>query len=943
MTPSSAWPNHATTSGYLRLYPCDTETKMQLRQQAQSHHSGCRNSETVSAHALPFSRSNPMKVSRFLLAGIFLILSLSVSQTASIAAMPDAQSDSGIAPPNPAGMVAPAGASNDRPVPSAPGVVLIGLKSGVSAGSYLAGARANDVSLEAAFIELGIQAIEPVFRNTQRAQLAPSNPAGGEVDLSRIYRLRLAANADLQRAVRELSAHPAVAYAEPDYLAHIIAMPNDPLFAGQWALTQINAPAAWDVVTGTNDIAVAVVDSGMNVAHPDLVAQLWVNPGELAGNGADDDNNGYIDDINGWNIYQNTADLTDSTGHGVEVAGVIAAATNNAAGMAGVCWNCRLMIVKVTQPGGVANYSDIAAGITYAAQKGAKVINLSLGGSADSTTLRAAITAAAQTAVVVGGAGNNNSNAPFYPAAYDEVLAVAGTTSADTKVGTSNYGTWVDVSAPGENILTTFSGGGYGSTSGTSMAAPFASGMAGLLRSQHPGWSANMVRAQIVHTTDSIDSANPAYTGQLGSGRINAANAMQAPHPLLSISGLTVNGAPGGRPDPNSSNNSLIVQVANGWLDATNVVGTLSESDPFVTIENGVSSFSNIASGATQSGTAFSFSVANGAGYNHIIPFTLNLSANDGAYTVAMSLTVTTRSGLQPVGGLITADTVWTSDRTYIVNSDITVVPSVTLTIQPATMIRFNGFYRIDVRGQLVAIGTAANPIVFTSNLASTRGSWNGIGFRDTSVDAVVDADGNYVSGSTIQYADLSFGGSIATDHSSPYIAHNHIHDGSPTNPALVGAARAMVMFDHPSTGYIVDNIIEGNVGGEVTIAIHKGNGYIDRNIIRNNSGNDWVGAWCSEHSCQIINNVIINNSGRLSGGLFFESGDHVVRHNLIANNVTRGAGKCFDCLGSRTLGHSKHGNRKHRPVCRIPLGRFRSRHYSSKQYLWQSRRLRCP
>ena len=423
---------------------------------------------------------------------------------------------------------------------AASGVVLVGLKSGTTMNAPRM--QSSSAPLNTTFAQIGVRRVEPVFP-TIRNPRAPTSVKGlGE--LSNIYRLRLAPNANVPDAIKKLQANPAVAYAEPDYLAHIIATPNDPQFGSQWGLAKINAPAAWDVTTGSSDIVVAVIDAGVNVSHPDLAAQLWTNPGEIAGNGLDDDSDGFVDDVRGWNFVDSSADLSDNTGHGTEVAGVIAAATNNSTGIAGMCWQCKLMIVKVVQPGGAANYSDIAAGVAYAAQKGAKVINISLGGSSDSITLKTAIATAAQSAVIVAGAGNDNGEAAFYPAAYDDyVLAVAGTTNTDTKVATSNYGTWVDVAAPGENILTTFNNGGYGSASGTSMAAPFASGLAGLIRSQHADWSANQVRAQIIQTTDNIDAANPGLAGKLGSGRVNANKAVTtAAQPLLTIKTYTANG-----------------------------------------------------------------------------------------------------------------------------------------------------------------------------------------------------------------------------------------------------------------------------------------------------------------------------------------------------------------------------------------------------------------
>ncbi len=396
-------------------------------------------------------------------------------------------------------------------------------------------------------------------------------------------------------------------------------MPGDPHFGEQWALTKINAPSAWDETTGSGSIVIAVIDSGVDTSHADLAGQLWTNPDEIPGNQIDDDNNGRVDDIHGWNILDNDGNLDDTTGHGTQVAGVIGATANNGAGGAGVCWGCKLMIVKVVKAGGVANYSDIAAGVLYAAQKGAKVINLSLGGAQDSATLRAAIAEAAKTAVIVGGAGNDNSGARFYPAAYDDaVLAVAGVDQNDVKVDTSNYGAWVDVSAPGKDILTTFSGGGYGSASGTSLAAPFAAGLAGLLLSQHPAWSPDQMRAQMIRTTTSIESTNPALHGQLGSGRIDAGRALTTPaQPALALASYAANGQPGGRPEPGSTV-EMVVTLTNGWADATDVQATLSSGR--VAITQPTASFGSIA--AFKSGTSTTASRFTAAsGYNTPMDF----------------------------------------------------------------------------------------------------------------------------------------------------------------------------------------------------------------------------------------------------------------------------------------------------------------------------------
>lgn len=818
--------------------------------------------------------------------------------------------------------------------PFAPGVVLVGLKPQVALKAGIRGAETTDLSLNRTFARLGIQDIEPVFPGARHLSLAADATRTG-VDLSRIYRLRLSPDANVLQVVQELSAHPAVEYAELDYLAHIITTPNDPEYSNQWGLAKINAPAAWDVVTGTTDVVIAIVDAGIDVTHPDLSGQLWQNPGEIPGNGIDDDNNGYVDDVHGWNLVNNNADLSDNTGHGTEVAGVAAAATNNSVGIAGVCWQCRLMVVKVVQPGGVANYSDIAAGVVYAAQKGAKVINISLGGNSDSVTLRTAIASAAQTAVIVAGAGNDNSSAPFYPAAYDDyVLAVAGTTQADTKVGTSNYGTWIDVSAPGENIRTTLAGGGYGDASGTSVATPFVSGLAGLLRSLHPDWSANLTRAQIINTADSIDSVNPGYEGKLGTGRINAQKAITtAAVPQLSIVRYTVNGVTSGTPSPGSTV-SLVVTVRNTWGTVTDAIGTLSTSDPYVTLTTASASYGSIDAYATAANTTpFVFSVSPSAPYAHPMAFSLTISGV-GGMNVILPLTITTENSIVQIGGFITSDTTWTNDRIYEIVSNVQVNQGVTLTIQPGTQVRFRDGKMMQIAGTLIADGQPDNPIVFTSAVSKTYGAWGPIIFAPTAISATVDANGNYVSGSIIRNARIEYGRGIGILSTLPYISDNTFISNSATyagpwqgccDPAVVHyndpggmwwggeitgtfAVRRSIFIDNQGAAVaianingkrfeVTDNLIidqagpgvtQGNIGWYVSL--------IARNRLLRTRGFNILG---TSAGTVIEDNYIVNSTGpgyTAGFGVDIYSGSPLIRHNVFANNgqgQTQCNGRC--------------------------------------------------
>ncbi len=594
------------------------------------------------------------------------------------------------------------------------------------------------------------------------------------------YRVEVTKGADILQAVETLNQDAAVEYAEPDYLAQFASAPDDARYSEQWGLAKVQAEGAWAETMGTSTVVIAVIDSGVDLTHEDLAANLWVNPGEIAGNGVDDDNNGFVDDVHGWNFIDGNNDPSDYIGHGSLVAGVAAAKTNNTVGIAGVCGNCRIMAVKITQLSGFANYSDIAAGIYYAADKGAKVINLSVGGYANSTTVQNAINYALnKNIVVVAGAGNDNKSDLFYPAAYEGVIAVAGTDSGDVKVTSSNYGAWVDVSAPGVNILSTTLGD-YASDSGTSYATPFVSGAAGLLLSLHPEWTPAMVRSQFLHTTDAIDSLNPSYAGKLGTGRLNLTRAIQAPHPVLSYQSYSGNGTPNLRPDFGSTVD-LNVTLYNDWADASEVSGTLSSSDPYVTISTTTADYGTILSGQSVSNaTAFTFEIASGAGYNHPMSFSLELSADGGLYSTTVNFTITTRTSEEAVSGTIESDTTWTSDKTYKVTGNVGVPPDVTLTIQPGTVVQFAGNYSLNVGGTLVAQGTAGQPISF--GLYTAGDTWNRIYFDDPSLDAQSSAEGAYLSGNVLENVTLTgASGGIACTNATPYLSYVNTNLGGLT------------------------------------------------------------------------------------------------------------------------------------------------------------------
>ncbi len=272
---------------------------------------------------------------------------------------------------------------------------------------------------------------------------------------------------DAQDAARELEDSGVVATVEPDRVRRASVLPNDPAY-GDWQanyLQAINLPAAWDLTTGSDNLTLAVLDSGADLTHPDLAGRL----------------------LQGRDVVDNDLSPFDDQGHGTMVTGVAAAQTNNSAGVAGATWKGTILPVKVLDSTGAATDSDIAAGITWAVDRGADVINLSLGGAGSSVTLQTAVDyATSRNVVVVAAAGNEGDTEPHYPAACAGVVAVGATDSNGNLASFSNYGDWVDIVAPGVALTTTTAGHGYGRASGTSFSTPLVAAAALLLRAADP-------------------------------------------------------------------------------------------------------------------------------------------------------------------------------------------------------------------------------------------------------------------------------------------------------------------------------------------------------------------------------------------------------------------------------------------------------------------------
>jgi subtilisin family serine protease len=361
----------------------------------------------------------------------------------------------------------------DIDAPAIPGEFLIQFRSGTRASERIAIVQSVNGNIQKRITALDLDVVE--FPDLKRT----SSPRHVEALLT------------------TLKYNPKVEFVEPNYIYTADYIPNDPGIADQYAWEAIEAYAAWETTRGSADVTIAIIDSGVQLDHPDLDDKLAA----------------------GFDFVQNDTNPSDGHGHGTHVAGTAAAETNNNTGGAGVCPNCRLLPVRVLNDVGSGTLSDLAAGIAYAADNGSEVINLSLGGSR-SFTLAHAVDYAWERGAFLTCAAGNSSTSNAYPAAYPSCFAVAATTSGDQRSSFSSYGRWIDIAAPGSDIYSTWLNNGYNTMSGTSAATSYVAGVAGLLASQ--GLANAQIRNRLCSTSDAISG-----TGLLWNcGRINARRAV---------------------------------------------------------------------------------------------------------------------------------------------------------------------------------------------------------------------------------------------------------------------------------------------------------------------------------------------------------------------------------------------------------------------------------
>ncbi|MEW6207196.1 MAG: S8 family serine peptidase [Acidobacteriota bacterium] len=428
-----------------------------------------------------------------------------------------------------------------------------------------------------------------------------------------IVAIELPEDVDEEAYVQEMRSRADVEFAELDRILPPADMnPNDPMYSSQWHLPIISAPSAWSTSVGSSNVIIAIIDTGVEATHPDLAGKL----------------------VPGWNFYDNNDNTSDVYGHGTPVAGSAAAMGNNSVGVASVAWDCKIMPLRVSATNGYASVYTMATALTWAADHGARVANISYAASAMSSVITAAEYFQSKGGVVTISAGNTgtldaNTDNPY-------ALTVSATTSTDAMASFSTFGPLVDVAAPGAGVYSTVRGGAYGSVSGTSFSAPIVAGLAGLVMSANPALNGAQVQDVIKQSADDLGSAG--RDDQYGWGRINAARAVQmalsttgdrdTQAPTVSIlaptTGATVSGTV--NLQASASDNTTVASVSFS-IDGT-ALGTVSKS-PYTLSWN-------------------SLSVANGS---HVLMATATDQAGNTA-SVGLNFTVSNIVDLPPVAAI---------------------------------------------------------------------------------------------------------------------------------------------------------------------------------------------------------------------------------------------------------------------------------------------------
>ncbi len=636
-------------------------------------------------------------------------------------------------------------------------------------------------AVDAAFAELGITELEELMPLTGAAPAPRRVKAlnGNDVniaDMSRLYRVRLNADAaTVHAAIEKLEALAEVEYAEPNYLVYAVAgeeaeiqklgnsevqkngkaepqkapaeevtfVYSDPLGNQQWGIKAINLPKLWkEPIVNKKRPVIAIIDTGVDVEHPDLKDNIWTNEAEA--NGADkydDDNNGFKDDLHGWDFVNQTGIMDDFNGHGTHCAGIAAAVGNNKIGIAGANPEALIMPITVMQSDGVGDVATIIKGIDYAVANGADVLSMSFGGYAYSLAEEQALARAYNKAVLVAAAGNDNKciyphkceinkqvGAPMYPAAFTFVFGVEASTNGGGLASFSNYDEDgplffnpaffgetqmynYELRAPGAGIYSTYPNGQYKTLSGTSMACPLAAGAISRLLQCKEYANQELLFGDLIHTRNGDMDVYAAY---------NITDADRKPELSLVSYELqdTINGDGDQRPD-NGETIEIYPILRNAWGQANNIrmwltVGENEDTTIVTFLDDTVSFGWNLSSyGKAEAINPIRFTVRDNCVDGRHIKLQLHATCDNMADELTHDFTITVENGVE-IGGIISEDMTLYPGVHYIVTSNLGIPKGVTLTLKPGTVLKFKDDIGLNCNGHIIAKGTPDSMIVFT-------------------------------------------------------------------------------------------------------------------------------------------------------------------------------------------------------------------------------------
>ncbi len=644
-----------------------------------------------------------------------------------------------------------------------PGQVLVKMKDSSPANVRRVKGKfksAGISQLDAVLQEFGVEGMEQLLPHekpgrTLRKAKAFNGNIIQERDLSQLYLLQMKEEKQMetQQLVERLAELPEVEFAEPNYKAYIMADVDDyaaePLYNQQWGLPAINLPQLW----GAEKISqkrpvIAILDTGIDISHPDLAANIWTNTAEAEGEeGYDNDNNGFKNDVHGWDFINQTGNIRDFNGHGTHCAGIAAAVGNNGVGITGANPDALIMPITIMQSDGTGDLATIIRGIDYAIAMGADVLSMSIGTYATSAAFEQALGRAYQNAILVAAAGNDGrclthrhpgrpAPLPMFPAAYNFVLGVQASTSSGAMASFSNFdddGAFFsaydedklynyELRAPGAGILSTWPGGNYKQLNGTSMACPLAAGALSRLIQCKEIDSKEELFGDLIHST--------MPTGDLD---IYAAYQMSDANrqPTLSFVTYTIDDSEGDGDGLIDAGEIIAIYptLRNDWGIASNIQISVEldalEDPNIVEFLDADVAFGNTLSGYAKNtaSTPLRIKISETCADNRHIKLLLKAIWDNNTSGMQQSIVIVANNMVK-IGGMISENTTLTADHVYYVDNDLAIMEGATLTIEPGTRLEFAANKSLSSFGKLVAKGTPKNPIVFAKHIGQ-----NGWGF----------------------------------------------------------------------------------------------------------------------------------------------------------------------------------------------------------------------